>query len=143
MNCCFCLFQITCRGGFINKVPNIIYRKKEALLVHLFMNTAAAITALFDKTPRRHNADNVKEINTIIAEYEVLLMQIEGLNVFYEKGISPFFDHVEELKAAIKKSNDNKASKKNKDDYFDNASVALKDSMQSLLLFYGDGKRTV
>lgn len=107
------------------------------------MNTAAAITALFDKTPRRHNADNVKEINSIIAAYEDLLMHIENINGFYEKNISSFFDHVEEVKAAVKKSNDNKASKKNKDDYFDNASVTLKDSMQSLLVLYGDGKRTV
>jgi hypothetical protein len=106
------------------------------------MNTAAAITALFDKTPRRHNSDNVKEINAIVAEYEDLLMHIEGINDFYEKNISPFFDHVEEVKAFIKKSNDNKASKKNKDDYFDNASVTLKDSMQSLLDLYGDGMRT-
>ena len=105
------------------------------------MNTAAAITSLFDKIPRRHNADNVKEINNIIAEYEDLLMHIEGINNFYEKNIGPFFDHVEDIKASVKKSNDNKASKKNKDDYFDNASVALKDSMEGLLEFFGDGKR--
>jgi hypothetical protein len=104
--------------------------------------TAAALTVLFNRIPRRHSADNVKDINSIVTEYEDLLIIIEAVNPFYEKSISPFFDEVENVKAAIKKSNDNKASKKNKDIFFDEASVALKDSMEALITLYADGNRT-
>ena len=103
----------------------------------------AALTALFNRIPRRHSSDNVKEINDILTEYEDILIEIEAINPFYEKNIPPFFDTVEEVKATIKKSNDNKASKKNKDSFFDEASGTLKDSMQELITLYADGKRTV
>ena len=43
------------------------------------------------------------------------------------------------VKATIKKSTDNKLSKKAKDNLFDDASGALKDSMQGLLALYSDG----
>jgi hypothetical protein len=46
------------------------------------------------------------------------------------------------VKATIKKSTDNKASKKLKDNFFDDASGALKDSMQALLMLYSDGNKT-
>lgn len=104
-------------------------------------STAAALTALFNRIPRRHSADNVKDINGIITEYEDLLMHIEAVNTFYEKEIPVFFDDVETVKAAIKKSADNKAAKKNKDNFFDEASVALKDSIEALIALYGDGER--
>jgi hypothetical protein len=42
----------------------------------------------------------------------------------------------------IKKSSDNKASKKMKDSYFDEASGNLKDTMEALTSFYADGTRT-
>ena len=103
----------------------------------------AALTALFNRIPRRHSSDNVKEINDILTEYEDIVIEIEAINPFYEKNIPPFFDTVEEVKATIKKSNDNKASKKNKDSFFDEASGTLKDSMQELITLYADGKRTV
>jgi hypothetical protein len=106
-------------------------------------STASALTALFNRIPRRHSADNVKEINNILTEYEDLLIGIEAINPFYEKSIPVFFDDVELVKANIKRSNDNKASKKNKDIFFDDASGALKDSMQALLEVYGDGNRLV
>lgn len=102
-----------------------------------------ALTTLFNRIPRRHSADNVKEINDILTEYEDILIDIEAINPFYEKHIPPFFDAVEVVKAAIKKSNDNKAAKKNKDSFFDDASGTLKDSMQELIALYADGKRTV
>jgi hypothetical protein len=104
-------------------------------------STSSALTALFNRIPRRHSADNVKDINNIITEYEDLLITIEAVNSFYEKSIPVFFDDVETVKATIKKSNDNKASKKNKDSFFDEASGALKDSMQALLEVYADGNR--
>ena len=105
--------------------------------------SAAALTVLFNRIPRRHSADNVKDINSIVTEYEDLLITIEAVNSFYEKNIPSFFDEVENVKAAIKKSNDNKASKKSKDSFFDEASVALKDSMEALIALYADGNRTI
>ena len=104
--------------------------------------TTAALTALFDRIPRRHSTDNVKDINGIIAEYEDLLKNIEGMNEWYEKSTAIFFDDLDVVRSTIKKSTDNKASKKNKDNFFDEASGTLKDSMQSLIELYADGTRT-
>jgi hypothetical protein len=94
---------------------------------------AAALTALFDRTPRRHSLENVKEINAIVNEYEEVLIKIEAINADYEKKIAPFFSGLDTIRASIKMSNDNKASKKNKDVYFDEASGALKDDMQAVI----------
>jgi hypothetical protein len=105
-------------------------------------STTTALHALFNRIPRRHSADNIKEINSIVTEYEDILIAVEAVNPFYEKRIPPFFDAVEEVKASIKKSNDNKASKKNKDNFFDEASGTLKDSMEALIQLYADGTRT-
>lgn len=105
------------------------------------MNQTAALTALFNRIPRRHSADNVKDINSIITEYEDLLITIEAINPWYEKNTPSFFEALDEVRAGIKKSIDNKASKKNKDSYFDDASGTLKDSMQALIELYADGNR--
>jgi hypothetical protein len=105
-------------------------------------STTTALNALFNRIPRRHSADNVKDINGIVTEYEDLLITIEAVNPFYEKNIPPFFDEVETVKLSIKKSTDNKASKKSKDSFFDEASGALKDSIEALLKMYADGTRT-
>ncbi|MCW3089484.1 MAG: hypothetical protein JWP81_553 [Ferruginibacter sp.] len=102
--------------------------------------TSSALNELFNKVPRRHSLENVKEINGILAEYETLLIGIEGLNSFYEKNTPVFFDDLEAVKAKIKKSTDNKISKKGKDSFFDEASTELKDSMQALIDLYADGK---
>jgi hypothetical protein len=104
--------------------------------------TTAALTALFNRIPRRHSTDNVKDINSIIAEYEDLLKSIEAINAYYEKNTPVFFDELDSVKSTIKKSTDNKASKKNKDNFFDEASGMLKDSMQSLIEVYADGNKT-
>jgi hypothetical protein len=104
-------------------------------------STTTALNELFNRIPRRHSVENVKDINGIVTEYEDLLITIEAVNSFYEKSISLFFDDIETIKAAIKKSTDNKASKKNKDSFFDEASGALKDSIQALLALYADGTR--
>ena len=49
------------------------------------MSIANEITALYDRVPRRHTTDNVKDIYNIIEEYEDILIQIESINPFYEK----------------------------------------------------------
>ena len=79
----------------------------------------------------------------MVTEYENILITIEAENSFYEKNISGFFDDLENIRAAIKKSTDNKASKKSKDSYFDEASGLLKDSIQAATAMYADGKRMV
>ncbi len=99
----------------------------------------AALNELFDRIPRRHSSENVVEIISIVTEYEDLLITIEAINAYYEKNIPPFFDELEIVRATIKKSTDNKASKKLKDNFFDDASGSLKDSMQALLVLYSDG----
>ena len=77
--------------------------------------TTTALTALFNRIPRRHSADNIKDINGILTEYEDILITIEAVNPFYEKSIPPFFDE---------------------------ASGTLKDSMQAVIDLYADGNRT-
>jgi len=104
--------------------------------------TTAALTTLFNRIPRRHSLENIKDINGIVTEYEDLLLKIEAENAWYEKNIPVFFDELDGVRLIIKKSADNKASKKTKDSFFDDASGALKDSMQALLDVYADGSRT-
>ena len=86
--------------------------------------------------------ENVKDMYSILTEYEDLLITIEAVNPFYEKNIPVFFDELELVRSAIKKSTDNKASKKNKDNFFDEGSGILKESMQTLMNVYADGNRT-
>jgi len=57
--------------------------------------TAVALNDLFDRIPRRHSLENVKEINALISGYEDLLIKIEGINSFYEKAVPAFFDELE------------------------------------------------
>lgn len=90
------------------------------------------IKELFHRIPRRHTADNVKEIYSILDAYENLLERMEA-DAGYEKQVPVFFESLEPIRATIKKSNDNKASKKTKDVLFDEASGALKDTMEELL----------
>ena len=104
--------------------------------------TATALQALFNRIPRRHSVENVKEMYSILTEYEDLLITIEAVNPFYEKNIPVFFDELELVRSTIKKSTDNKASKKNKDNFFDEGSGILKESMQTLMNVYADGNRT-
>ena len=49
------------------------------------------IKELFDHIPRRHTADNVKEMYSILDAYEDLLQTIEA-DTQYEKQVAPFFD---------------------------------------------------
>ncbi len=54
-------------------------------------STTTALTALFNRIPRRHSIENVKDINGIVTEYENILINIEAINPYYEKNISVFF----------------------------------------------------
>jgi len=90
---------------------------------------------LFGRIPRRHSADNVKDIYAILDEYENVLQDIEREKT-YEQLVAPFFDALDPIRATIKKSSDNKASKKMKDSLFDEASGALKDTMEELMEMY-------
>ena len=103
--------------------------------------TTSALNHLYSKIPRRHTLDNVKEIYSILTEYESVLKNIEAENAWYEKNTAHYFDEINAVRSLVKKSNDNKASKKNKDQFFDEAADALKDSMQSLIEVYADGSR--
>ena len=103
--------------------------------------TTSSLTALFNRIPRRHSTDNVKDINSIISEYEDILISIEAINPFYEKNTPVFFEKLDMVRATLKKSTDNKASKKNKDNFFDEASGMLKDSIQALMEVYADGNK--
>lgn len=105
------------------------------------MSISTTLTALFNRIPRRYSVDNVKEINSILTDYEDILIEIEAINGFYEKAVPPFFDNIESIKITVKNSSSNKASKKGKDGFFDDASCALKDSIEALMEVYGDGKR--
>ena len=106
------------------------------------MNTTeATLLELFSRIPRRHSADNVKEIQSIISSYRDCLTGIESENIFYEKNTPVFFNQLDTIRGIVKKSTDVKASKKNKDNFFDEASAALKDSMQELLVLYNNGSR--
>ncbi len=89
------------------------------------------ISELYDRIPRRHTADNVKEIYSILDAYEDLLQTLEA-DARYEQGIAPFFDAIDPIRETVKKSNSPKASKKEKDNLFDEASGMLKDQMDEL-----------
>lgn len=87
---------------------------------------------LFDRIPRRHTTDNVKEMYSILDAYEELLISMEK-DDRYEKQVARFFEVLDPIRATIKKSNDNKVSKKTKDVLFDEASGALKDTIEELM----------
>jgi hypothetical protein len=87
---------------------------------------------LFQRIPRRHTADNVKEMYSILDAYEDVLKEMET-DDRYEKQVGRFFEALNPIRSTIKKSNDNKASKKSKDVLFDEASSALKDTMQEAM----------
>ena len=87
---------------------------------------------LFNRIPRRHTADNVKEIYSILDAYEDLLMTMEADPRYGPKTV-PFFEAFDPIRTTIKKSNDPKASKKQKDVLFDEGSGALKDSVEAAM----------
>lgn len=91
-----------------------------------------SLQELFNRIPRRHTAENVKVMYDLLDEYEGLLLNMEA-DVRYEKQVARFFDVLVPIRTTVKKSNDNKASKKGKDDLFNEASGALKDSIEELM----------
>src|SRR4051812_36187983 len=87
---------------------------------------------LFSRIPRRHTSDNVKEIYSLLDAYEDVLKDMEADEQYGDK-VAHFFEALDPIRATIKKSNDPKASKKTKDVLFDEASGALKDSMEEAM----------
>ena len=90
------------------------------------------LSELFQRIPRRHTADNVKEMYSILDTYEELLKTMEA-DERYEKQVGRFFEAIDPIRATVKKSNDGKASKKAKDVLFDEASGALKDTVEETM----------
>lgn len=83
--------------------------------------------------PRRHSVENVADMNNIMNDYEDILRKVEAIDASFEKNAAPFFAELDEVRAKIKLSTSNKASKKNKDMLFDEASGLLKDSVEGLM----------
>ncbi len=124
-----------------NNLHIIFYKKFTLFKVLPIMEITKQIQALYDTIPRRYNPENVKQIYESVESYEDVLIKIEAINTFYEKNISTYFDIATEAKALIKKSSDNKLSKQQKDNFFDQGSGLLKENMQELLLFYDNGNK--
>jgi hypothetical protein len=103
---------------------------------------AAQLQELYDRIPRRHSAENIQEINSILDDYAEILGKIESTNAWYEKNTAVFYPSLETIQGNIKMSNSNKHSKKAKDSLFDEASGSLKDDIQSLIAVYGTGNKT-
>lgn len=104
--------------------------------------TSTALRELFNRIPRRHTPDNVKEIYAILEDYEQLLQSIEAESTVFEKEVAQYFESLDPIRTTIKKSSDNKASKKTKDTLFDEASGLLKDNMEALMAFYSTESKT-
>ena len=104
--------------------------------------TTAALQELLNRVPRRHSPDNVKEIVLLMSGYENVLMRIESTNTYYEKESAVFFSELENIRAVVKKSTDNKASKKNKDDYFQEAAGNLKQNIEAMINVFGEGSQS-
>ena len=136
------MFSISFDASLFRLLHNFLQYICLKLLCINMNSITLALTALFDRIPRRHSLENVIEIKAIVTEYEDLLIEIEAVNPFYEKSIPAFFDELEKVSASIKKSTDTKASKKVKDEFFGEASGVLKDTIQELTSLYGDGRRT-
>ena len=94
---------------------------------------------LYNRVPRRHSAENVQEINSIIDDYADILGKIESANAWYEKNTAVFYPSLESIQNTIKMSNSNKHSKKAKDSLFDEASGSLKDDIEALIKVYAAG----
>jgi hypothetical protein len=94
-------------------------------------DTVEKIMDLLHRVPRRHTAENVKEIYGILDEYEDLLQTVEA-DPRFEQEIARFFEGLDPIRSTVKKSNDPKLSKKAKDVLFDEASGLLKDALEDL-----------
>ena len=98
-------------------------------------STSQKLNDLYNRIPRRHTTDNVKDIYALLNEYEDVLREIET-EPKYEKEVAVYFDELDPIRVLVKKSTENKASKKQKDNYFDEASSAFKDTLEGLKELY-------
>ncbi|MFC4261305.1 hypothetical protein ACFOWM_00315 [Ferruginibacter yonginensis] len=90
------------------------------------------LTQLLNQIPRRYTTDNLKEMYGLIDAYDTILLELEA-DTTYETLVADYFDTLDTIRAATKKSTDNKASKKQKDDYFDAAATTFKNSVTDLM----------
>jgi hypothetical protein len=97
------------------------------------MSIVSTITLLYNEVPRRFTPDNFKAFNEVVSNYEDVLISVEAINEYFEGQVPVYFDVVAEVKVTIKNCNNSKASKKVKDNYFDEAADKLKDNMQELI----------
>lgn len=88
------------------------------------------LSELFNRIPRRHTAENVKEIYSLLDAYEDVLKDMEADSRYEQEKVARLFEALDPIRATVKKSNDPKASKKTKDVLFDEASSTLKDAME-------------
>jgi hypothetical protein len=102
---------------------------------------ASQLQDLYDRIPRRHSAENIAGINSILDDYSDILGKIESINAWYEKNTAVFYPSLQTIQNNIKMSNSSKHSKKAKDNLFDEASGSLKDDIQSLILVYSNGDK--
>ena len=109
--------------------------------IHIMEPYAALLQDLYDRIPRRHSAENVQAINSLLDDYADILGKIESTNAWYEKNTAVFYPSLESIQGNIKMSTSNKHSKKTKDDLFDEASGNLKDDIQALIKVYTEGSK--
>ncbi len=88
---------------------------------------------LYQRIPRRHTAENVKELYQIVDAFEALLQSMEADARYAQQAVIPLFEALDPIRATVKKSNDPKASKKAKDVLFDEASGNLKDIVEAAM----------
>src|SRR6476620_4162510 len=114
-----------------------VFRKlfPAAFLIHLFqsifhMNEShEKLRDLFNRIPRRHTSENVKEIYNILDGYEDVLKEMEA-DERYAASVAPLFESLDSIRATVKKSNDPKFSKKTNVSIFDEASGTLRDEIE-------------
>lgn len=94
--------------------------------------THEKLQGLFNRIPRRHTPDNVREMYGLLDDYEDVLKDMEA-DERYGPGVTPLFASLDSVRAAVKKSNDPKGSKKTKDTLFGEAADDLKDQMESAM----------
>ena len=61
-----------------------------------------ALEVLYNRTPRRHTAENIKEIISILSEYESLLQSLEGSSLYFEKNTPDLFSNLDTIRQNVK-----------------------------------------
>ena len=59
------------------------------------------LKGLYDRIPRRHTTENVKEANSVLDDYEDLLTEIEA-DGRYENQVASFFEAIAPIRVTFK-----------------------------------------